>query len=516
MSIITERFKIENESLINFEKKVFPRISYEGELHAELAYRLRDPEMAKSIYSAYANLAPSLNEEEKSSFEKALLGTCYLFGSTKYSCHLGFRLALQEEGFPFEKHCLKAFMEEANRDLYPRMPKNGDLIRHIVITTTSAAGGNWAVAEGLKSVLEKNCKVTVIDIEKFSSELDPIKIATGTHTTDKIYAEFIQQKNQFNEGFELMMNTTRQVARFIEPTLGRVLKQHVANLNPDFLISTLNGHDIDLALTSSLSIPGALIHCDCELGYYMKDLIGKINSDLFKIWLPESHARVFKPIFKDWEDYKNEPWDVFKKALAESLHISEESLDAQIAFVGAPTKPSIHKIRDLEPVKEKWGLKSDEKAVLVTLGQNGVGELKKIFEELIQSDKSSTHYYFVCGSNQELKEELEKKALGQFHILGLASGETMNELLNISSLVIGKPGGSQKEECLKLGVPLMVVFMHDLWESGNFAKLEREGYLVPYDKEKGIAEQVEAYLKQPKPEKAKRLKWKQLVPLFTK
>lgn len=537
MNYILNQFTIENNQLINFENKVFPLIKYDSEFLSELVYRLQDPDLAKAIHHAYSTiLKDTLNKDEKIYFEKALLKVCFLFGSSKFPPHLGLRLALLEENFSVDtwmkKHEIpyQQFMKLANPDLYPiKKSSTIDQISKIVITTTSAAGGNLSVAEGIKKLLEKKYKVIVIDVEKISEEVDHIKIATGTHTFDKIYAEIIQQKNSLNEGFDLQMNVGRKIARYIEPILGKTLKQKIMAENPDFILSTRNGHELDITLSHSLGIPGSTIHCDCEVGYYYNNIIGKTESQLFKIWLPESHPRVFKPVLdrlgKAWKDYESLPWNLFHKTLAQFLHIPAEVLDNQIEFVGAPLRPEIKFIKDknlIKSLREKWDLPKDHEAVVVTLGQNGVGKMKELFDELIESNahRVPIKYYFICGTNHDLKSyfdeklkssDLEKSALKACAILGFLSGSEMNELLNISLILQGKPGGSQKEECLKIGIPLMTIFIHEYWESGNQAKLEREGFALSYDSQKSIAEQTENHvisLKNKKLERVKRIKWK--------
>lgn len=537
------QFQINSKELINFENKRFPLIPYETELHSELAYRLQDPDLAKMIYDAYTKeLRPILEDQQQALFEKALLKVCLLFGSSKFPPHLALRLALLEENFPVDEwmqaheHSFQRFMKDANRNLYPtRMPKHSGTLAHIVMTTTSAAGGNLAVAEGLKTLLEGKYKVTVIDVEELSKEVDHLKIATGTHTFDAIYAEVVQQKNALEEGFNLQMGTGREVARYIEPTLGKVLKQRIAQLNPDFILSTRNGHELDISLSHSLEIPGCTIHCDCEVGYYYNNMVGKTEGQLFKIWLPEDCTRVFKPVFdrigKSWEDYQNLPWNVFKKSLAGFLHIPTEILENQIEFVGAPTRPEIRRIKDktqINQLREKWELANEEEAILVTLGLNGVGKMREIFDDLLTASAHEVpiKYYFVCGTNHQLRAEFEEKlrereslaqsALKRCSIFGRISPTEMNELLNISTLVQGKPGGSQKEEYLKIGIPLMIVFSHEYWESGNQAKLEREGFSLSYHPEESIVTQTERHmrvLKEHKAERPKRRRWKQLIPL---
>lgn len=114
-----------------------------------------------------------------------------------------------------------------------------------------------------------------------------------------------------------------------------------------------------------------------------------------------------------------------------------------------------------------------------------------------------------------MKTYLEKFTSKQCSILGLLTGGEMSELLNICSLVLGKPGGSQKEECLTLGIPMMILFCHENWESENQRELEHYGYALSYNPQEPIVNQLERHLlelRQNKLPEVKRLNWKELVP----
>jgi len=541
MNFITSRFHFEENILINFENKQFPLIKYDSELHSDLAYQLQDPDLARTIHTAYtSSVADRLNGSDKELFEKALLRVCLLFGSQKYPPHHALRMALLEENFPIDswlaahEAAFNEFMHQANQSRFtPRSPKHCLEKAHVVITTTSAAGGNLAVAEGLKAMLERRqFRVSILDVEKMSEEVDPIMIATGTHTCDRIYAQVVQQENNFKDGFELMMNVGRNIARYIEPTLGQLLKNRVCELEADFFLDTLNGHRIGINVSSSLGIPSSIIHCDCQVGYYYNDYFGKIQSKLFKMWFPADVPRVFKPILDRkniaWEQFEKMPWNDFRNVLAEAIQVSVETIDEQVEFVGAPTRPEIQRINDpiaIAALRKEWKLDPGEAGIIVTMGKNGVGKMTNVFEELLKSEahKLPIKYIFVCGTNQAMKSnfedvlastDLSNSALQRCEVVGCISGEKMNELLNIGTLVQGKPGGSQTEECIEVGIPMMILFSHGIWESGNQARLEREGYALSYDEQGSLAEQTERHVETLKDKLpiVKRRKWKKLVP----
>lgn len=540
MNKITSSYKYESNSLINYQRKVYPKIQYESELQSDLTFQLQDPVLAKTVASSYAkHIEPLLNEGERILFTKALLRVCFLFGTLRYPPTRALCLALKEEGFSENwkqehEEAFTLFIEAANQGDFIHQPKRIDELAHIVLLTTSAAGGNLAVAEGLERVLKRFFRVSVIDVEKVSEKVDPMKLATGTHTYDKIYAEVIQQANQMEVGFDLQLKEFREVARYIEPTLGYELKEQIRRLQPDFILTTRNGHQLDISLAYGLGIPGSVLHCDCEVGYYYRDFIGKIQSQLFKIWLPDNLPRVFAPVMAQkeikWEEgYQKMAWDEFKSILAKSIGVETEELEQELEFVGAPTRPEIHAIKDsaeIERLREKWGLNPGEVGVLITMGRNGVGKMKGVFAELLASPVSDLpiKYIFVCGTHHVMKQEFEEmlkgkdlseSALKSCLIHGLASGEEMNELLNINAILIGKPGGSQVEECIKTRIPMMIVFSHEYWESGGQARLQRLGYALDYSADEPLSTQIERHLKALDGHKLPKVsgkKWKQLVP----
>lgn len=540
MNEITSAYRYERGSLINYQDKPYPKIQYESELQSDLTFQLQDPVLAKTIAVAYANhIEPMLNDGERGLFTKGLLRVCLLFGTMQYPPTRALYLALKEEGFSTSwtqdhEEAIKHFIEEANQGEFFHQPKPIDELAHIVILTTSSAGGNLAVAEGLENELKRTFRVSVIDVEKVSEEVDPMMLATGTHTFDRIYAQVIQQANRMDEGFDIQLKEFREVARYIEPTLGHKLKEQIKQLRPDFILSTRNGHQLDISLSYGLGLPGSVLHCDCEVGYYYKDLIGKIQPQLFKIWLPDNLPRVFAHVLdlkeSKWDEgYQKLLWDDFKPILAASIGVGAQELEEELEFVGAPIRPEIHAIKDagkIESLRETWGFNPGEQGVLVTMGRNGVGKMKEVFSELLtaSSHDRPVKYIFVCGTHQAMKQEFEERlksadlsesALKSCLIHGLASGKEMNELLNINSMLIGKPGGSQVEECIKARIPMMVVFSHEYWESGGQARLERLGYSLDYNSEESLRDQVEKHLnilEGSKMPKVAGRKWKQLVP----
>jgi processive 1,2-diacylglycerol beta-glucosyltransferase len=138
------------------------------------------------------------------------------------------------------------------------------------------------------------------------------------------------------------------------------------------------------------------------------------------------------------------------------------------------------------------------------MGRNGVSFLQHIFDELAASSHSfPVRYFFICGTNEVLKEtlaqqvlsrDLSKTALSDVQILGCLSLKEMGEIMNISSLMLGKPGGSTVAECRAVGIGLLMMYAHDLWEAANARQLSKEGLLQRRDETIVLATQIETLI----------------------
>jgi UDP-N-acetylglucosamine:LPS N-acetylglucosamine transferase len=112
------------------------------------------------------------------------------------------------------------------------------------------------------------------------------------------------------------------------------------------------------------------------------------------------------------------------------------------------------------------------------MGKNGAGSLEKIFYQLYLGPKHTfpIKYYFICGTNNSLKDkftqqlqssDISNTALAKSEIHGCINHQDVSELMNLGSLMISKPGGATVAECQAMGLPLLMLFSHSLWEPAN-------------------------------------------------
>lgn len=495
-------YRIEGDVLINAQEERFPAIKFDSSLHEELAYRMKDPEQAKIIHQAYQkHIAPLVKEEFISGFEQALIKVCYFFGSQKISPERGLWLALREEGCTWAEkmpNAINAFVLDANRPAHLPKDERAEGPFTIAILTTSASGGNESVTHGVVGYLSRyeNVKTVVIDVEELARQTDLVMVASGQTTYDGMYASQFQQQGDEDILIERDI-ITRQLGKYIPSCLGSLLKKTVLEINPDLIISTRSYTTDDLVL-ATLDIPFRMLHCDHELSIFLLDSYGK--SDGMKYWLPSFDPEVFKPLFAHLEKMNLYNENDNEKELIEKvtflLGITEEEFKKQFAAVGYPTRPDFERITDadqLENLRKKWGILPHEIPILVSMGKNGVGALEKLYEQLIELPPHPWKFIFICGKNEELKHRLSLSPRPDFTICGFMCPKEMNELMNIASVILSKPGGAVTSEVFVTKTYLLMVGTYP-WEIPNGNKIEKMGLGQYVDMDLSLEAQIEEAL----------------------
>ncbi|MFH1594213.1 MAG: glycosyltransferase [Candidatus Omnitrophota bacterium] len=129
----------------------------------------------------------------------------------------------------------------------------------------------------------------------------------------------------------------------------------------------------------------------------------------------------------------------------------------KIKLTGIPIDHRFKKFVDKKKVKESLDLSPEEPIVLVMGGSQGVGPIVDIAKTLNNVCRTF-QIIIVCGKNRRLYENLKKAArrfTKKIVILGYVS--KIEELMDISSFVISKPGGITVSESFAKGLPVLIV-----------------------------------------------------------
>lgn len=126
-----------------------------------------------------------------------------------------------------------------------------------------------------------------------------------------------------------------------------------------------------------------------------------------------------------------------------------------IIATGIPIAAKFLSKPDPKVVRRNYGLRDDQRVLLVLSGGFGMGPVAKILAELDKVPKEF-QMVVVTGRNEELRRELAAQDRRHpTHVLGFASN--MHELMAVADLVITKPGGLTSAEALAMGKPLFIL-----------------------------------------------------------
>lgn len=494
------------DSLLRFERdqlfaggNVFTLLPYESSLHEELSFHLQDPPLALQISRAFEkHIEPRLRGNEREAFVKALISIVMIFSKKALV------KALVENGLNWESSALDAFVEAAQ----PQKPEQqSHTTFRICILTTTAAGGNASVTRAVQLWLEtfSNVETRVIDVEAVAKKYDAFKIATGLYTFDGLYETFFQKQSAGDDFLIVRNKANRDLARFVPSRTLEKLKKKVGKFSPDLLITTRNYKQDDLSIGSSLRIPTRMLYCDYDINIYHLPLIGKADPQQLNFWFPSLGPEGFKSLFAHYEagDRYNpaDNWDETARKIADFTRSSHAEIQESFKEVLFPVGPEFSPVVDqekLERLKQKWELPPGYSAVMITMGKNGVQTLEEIFQMLADTKVERIKYYFICGTNDKLEKQFKEAALKHCQILGFLNYQEMGELMAISSLIISKPGGSTAGECQAMGLPMLVMYAHGLWEGGNERQLQKLGLAFKRRPELRLDEQIVECLKQPR------------------
>ena len=229
---------------------------------------------------------------------------------------------------------------------------------------------------------------------------------------------------------------------------------------------------------------------------------GKIKSHLFTV-ITDYMPHTF------WQS----PADKFIVALPESKEalvrrgIAAESVEP----LGIPTESKFSRMTGKEALAAKLKLDPKLFTVLLTSGGAGVGSVEKIVDGLLGSQKPM-QILVVCGTNKELHRRLSLKTQYSRRLTVFGFVNNMDELMEVSDLVVGKGGGLTVTESLCKGKPLVLFESLPGQETRNARCLERHHAAGVARSAEEVVAQLLTFMEKP----AQREKWLEGVRLIRK
>lgn len=129
----------------------------------------------------------------------------------------------------------------------------------------------------------------------------------------------------------------------------------------------------------------------------------------------------------------------------------------KLQISGIPISPEFSKPKDRNYLKKKWQVKENLFTILIMGGGQGLGAIKKIVLAL-KGSRFPLQVIVVTGTNRKLKKNLLR--LGpelNFYFKVLSYVKEIDELMELSDLLITKPGGLTTAEALSKALPIVAV-----------------------------------------------------------
>lgn len=175
-----------------------------------------------------------------------------------------------------------------------------------------------------------------------------------------------------------------------------------------------------------------------------------------------------------------------------------------IKVLGIPIDPKFKEKLNKEDILKKLCLNSLQPVILVMGGGHGLGPIKKIVKYLNRV-KRDIQIIVITGKNERLLRELKRSSYRKKTIV-LGFVDNIHEIMEISDLLITKPGGITTAEALSKGLPMVIIKPIPGQELANTSYLVRNGVAIKIEKEKEIPSLIEELLANPKKMKEMRAK----------
>jgi len=132
----------------------------------------------------------------------------------------------------------------------------------------------------------------------------------------------------------------------------------------------------------------------------------------------------------------------------------------RVINAGIPIDPIFKTAKDTSVIMKKFGLDPEKPVVLLMGGSQGLGPLKEVFNSLLKT-RIDMQIVVIAGRNRHLyrwfkrREKSFRKVAKKLFTYSFI--DNIDELMEVSSLLISKPGGITTAEALSKGKPLLII-----------------------------------------------------------
>lgn len=296
----------------------------------------------------------------------------------------------------------------------------------VLVLSASVGSGHKVAASAVEQIFrERGVEVLNQDALKLTSRLYQATAADAYFALVKGNPWYVGWLYDYNdEPFKNELGLNRLWSDLNAQPLARFITEY----DPDITVCT---HFMPAGVAGQLLTQG-------KIGSSLA--IVTTDYDFQGMWL----SRVFSRYFVALEE---------TKVQLAALGIDESRITAS----GIPVSPALAAPFDPAATRARFDLRDDCPTILISAGAFGGGPARDIVAQIMRM-QTPVQAIVVCGRNQALRDDVIALTADQperFRILGFTS--EMLDLMRVSSLFIGKPGGLTSAECMAASLPMLIV-----------------------------------------------------------
>jgi processive 1,2-diacylglycerol beta-glucosyltransferase len=321
--------------------------------------------------------------------------------------------------------------------------------KRVLILSASAGNGHVRAGAALEKAFAADARVEQVAHE------DALKY------TNKLFREF------YSGLYTKMVRNAPTLLGYLyrtsdEPWKNEAVRLQFDRLNTRALVKLIREFDPHITVCTHFMPAGIISHLieKKELEAHLSIVV--TDMDCHSLWL----SRLFHRYFVALDE---------TRAYLENLGLPGE----RITVSGIPIDPVFAEPIDRDAVRRSYGLDPKKLTLLLSAGALGVSPAEIIVERLKEQLRPDAQVIVVCGRDEVVRGRIQASVGAgnpRFCILGYS--DRMHDLMKISDLLIGKPGGLTTSEALACGVPMAIIQPIPGQEERNSDHLLEEGAAI--------------------------------------
>lgn len=320
--------------------------------------------------------------------------------------------------------------------------------KRVLIISASAGTGHVRCGQALEKAFAADARTAEVMHE------DALKY------TNKLFRDF------YSTLYSKLVRSAPQLLGFAyrasdEPWKNDTARLQFDRLNTRPLVKFIQDFDPHITVCTHFMPAGIISHLIQKKELRAHPSIVVTDMDCHAMWLSRLFQRYFVAIDET-------------KAHLEALGLPGD----RITVSGIPIDPVFAQPADRAELRTEFGLARDKTTLLLSAGALGVGPTEVVVRRLMEL-RHPAQTVVICGKSDELRGQLTALVGADnpaFRILGYTN--RMHELMQMSDLFIGKPGGLTTSEALACGLPMAIVSPIPGQEERNSDHLLEEGAAI--------------------------------------